>query len=104
MDISRKQRLVLQAIENNPSAADDDAVLLSECWAIELRKKGIGVSPKQLLEIVKNVSRAETLTRRRRELFNKGLINYSEEASTRRMSAFKNELEMHSDNKIYQTH
>lgn len=94
MNITAKQKLVLQAIENRPEAADDDAILLSECWKIE------GWDDRYSLEHnLKNVSRPESLTRRRRELFNMGFIEYSGKASSRRMTAYANERDMHS-NKI----
>lgn len=92
MNITKKQKLVLKAIELEPDAVDDDALLISTVWIME----GFD-SRMKLYENLKRLTRAETITRRRRELYNMNLIEYSAEAQRRRMEAFKNERDMHSD-------
>ncbi len=91
MNITKKQQLVLNAIKRNPEAADDDAMLLAEVWTDELAAKGISVDTESLYGILRRVSRAESLTRRRRELFNAELIEYTPGSSKRRMTAYRAE-------------
>lgn len=92
MNITKKQKLVLAAIEKNPAAVEDDALLIATVWKME------GFSPnRDLYDNLRRLTRAETITRRRRELYNMGLIEYSAEAQMKRMNAFKNERDMHSD-------
>ena len=88
LDLSKKQQLVYSAILANPRAANDDAVLLEEVWTRE------GWSQhRSLYENLCSVTRPETITRRRRELFNMGLISYDQEAEVRREEAYQNERE-----------
>lgn len=89
--LTPKQRLVYDAIKEYPEAANDDAILLAAVW----HKEGWH-QPLDLEDNLKRVSRPETLSRRRRELFNLGLIEYSPKAMKSRMDAFKNERERHS--------
>lgn len=96
MNITKKQRQVLKAIQTNPEAANDDALLLAEVWAMELTDKGFDMTAERLHNMLKRVSRPETITRRRRELFNAGYIDYDKSASNRRMTAFRSELDVHS--------
>lgn len=91
MDITKKQKLVLDAIKSNPQAANDDALLLSIIWAGEIQRKGSRVTQDELYRLLRAVTRPETITRRRRELFNKGLITYSKEADNTREKAFERE-------------
>lgn len=92
MDISAKQRLVLQAIQSVPEAADDDARLIATVWRME------GWNSNDLLEHnIARVTRPETICRRRRELYDMGLIEYSDKASKRRSTAYRNERDAHSN-------
>lgn len=91
MDITSKQQLVLLAIQDNPEAANDDALLLSLIW----EREGWD-STKPLSYNLHHVSRPETISRRRRELYNLGLIEYTDKAEKERTEAFKDELEQHS--------
>lgn len=97
MNVTAKRNLVLQAIERNPEASNDDAILLSEVWSQELAEQGINISSGYLHNILKRVSRPSTLERRRREVFNAGLIQYSDKALKRRSEAFKSEVYQHSN-------
>ena len=93
MNISKKQQLVLDAINEYPEAANDDALLLSVVWEKEGWCNGAG-----LYYNLFNVTRPETITRRRRELFNMGLITYSDKALDERTEAFKKEKEADHNN------
>lgn len=93
LDLNKKQQLVYEVIQRNPRAADDDAVLLERYW---FEVDGWDVT-KSFEWNMSRVTRPETITRRRRELHNLGLISYSNDSNRRRREAFKNELEYHSD-------
>lgn len=92
LDLNKKQQLVLGVIQRNPRAANDDAVLLERYW-IEVDGWG---DTKSLYWNLSKSTRPETITRRRRELYNMGLIHYSDGSNRRRTDAFKNELDCHS--------
>lgn len=85
-NLTPKQRLVYEAIQDSPEAANDDALLLHEVWLREGWDNSRGLYVNLCC-----VSRPETLSRRRRELFNLGLIEYSPKAMKSRETAFKNE-------------
>ncbi len=84
--LNKKQRLVYEAIQEAPEAADNDALLLTKVWLKEGWSDG-----KTLFQNLICVSRPETLSRRRRELYNMGLITYSPTALKEREVAFKDE-------------
>ena len=86
-DLGKIQRRVLQVITFYPEAANDDAALLSNYW---LMYDGWD-NGKSLYWNLSRSTRAGTITRRRRELFNLGLIQYSETKNQERMEAYKNE-------------
>lgn len=86
MNITAKQQLVLDAINRCPEAANDDALLLEQVW----REDG-WLDNRSLYDNLCRVTRPETISRRRRELFNMGLIKYSQSADNERMEAFKSE-------------
>ena len=90
INITNKQKLVLDAINSCPEAANNDALLLEQVWTLE----GWSQS-RSLYENLCSVTRPETISRRRRELFNMGLIKYSQEALDERTEAFHNEVEEH---------
>ncbi|HWT39950.1 MAG TPA: hypothetical protein VN081_01580 [Dongiaceae bacterium] len=91
MDINKKQKLVLQAIEMQPDAVNDDALLYATVWALEGWD-----SSRSLYDNLKHCTRGETIYRRRRELYQMGLISYDAEALQSRDEAFKHEVEAHS--------
>lgn len=87
MNLNRIQKNVLSIIQENPSAANDDSVLIASYW----RKYSDWRDDRTLEENIARATRPETITRRRRELHNLELIQYSDEADTRREEAFVNE-------------
>ena len=86
MKVNQKRQKVLSIINRNPEAADNDEVLIADFW----RSEGWDDS-RSLEDNIARVTRPETITRRRRELHNMGLIEYSEKASARRYAAFQKE-------------
>lgn len=90
MDISKKQRLVLRVIRMNPGIQNNDAQLIAAVWRYE------GWNDDFSLEYnLSRVTRPDTITRRRRELYNMGLIDYSESKVKEAMEAYKNEKDFH---------
>jgi hypothetical protein len=92
MNISKKQLLVYTVIQANPGCQNNDADLIAAVWRHENWSDG-----RSLEENISRVTRSETITRRRRELFNMGLITYSDKAMKDRTEAFKSEQNAHSD-------
>lgn len=92
MNLTKKQRLVLKAIKQNPAAANNDAMLYATCWELEGWDDN-----KSLYENLRTKTRGETLSRRRRELFNAGLITYTKQADKAREEAYVSERDRHSD-------
>ena len=86
INLNKKQKLVYDVIQEFPEAANNDAVLLEKVWL----REGWDES-KSLYWNLSRVSRAETITRRRRELYNLKLITYSTDALERREEAYINE-------------
>ena len=91
MNLPKKQHLVYRVIELNPGVQNNDADLIAAVWRYE------GWNDASTLESnIARVTRPETITRRRRELFNMGLIEYTDEAIEERTEAFVSERDMHS--------
>jgi len=90
MNITAKQALVLKVIEANPGVQNNDADLIAAVWRYENWNDN-----RSLEENISRVTRSETITRRRRELFNLGLIEYSNPAQKARMEAMRAEQEAH---------
>lgn len=88
-DLSRIQKNVLAIIKDFPPAANDEAALLDQYW----HRYDNWNDTQSLYYNLSKATRPETITRRRRELYNLGLIEYSEDATERRESAFINERE-----------
>lgn len=81
--LTNKQRLILSAIEMNPGIQDNEASLVAAVWRLE------GWSDFNTLEEnLKRVTHAETISRRRRELYNMGLITYSDKSLKEKTDAF----------------
>lgn len=91
MKLNAKQKLVLDVIKANPGVENDEALLISKVWERENWNSSCS-----LYENLKHVTHPETISRRRRELFNMGLITYTKEALSTRTKAFINERDMHS--------
>lgn len=83
--MNSKLRNVLQVIRRNPDAANDDMVLYEAYW-----REVDGWKPGDSMRFN---TRPETISRRRRELYNLGLIEYREKANKAREEAYKNERE-----------
>ena len=92
MNLTAKQALILDIINNNPEVQNDDTSLIASVW----RAQGWDDN-KRLEDNISRVMHPETITRRRRELFNMGLIEYSDKAMKTRMEAMKAEQNNHSD-------
>lgn len=91
MKLNKKQALVYRVIQDNLNIQNDEAALIAAVWRVE------GWSDSQSLEHnIARVTRPETVSRRRRELFNMGLIHYSDKADQERTEAFNNERDRHS--------
>ena len=98
-NLTPMQRLVLKACRAQPEAIDDDAVLQATVWLME------GWSDQRsLLENLRALPRAESLSRRRRELVGLGILEPSDEANAKRHEAFVNELERHSSVNVRELH
>jgi len=91
MNISKMQKTVLDTINKYPGIQNDDAALVAAVW----REKG-WLDNRPLEDNIRVMPRSESITRRRRELHEMGLISYSQEADTTRTEAFNNERELHS--------
>lgn len=89
IDLNLKQRQVLAVIRETPEAANDEAMLLD----LYYHKYDNWDDTKSFYWNMSKATRPETITRRRRELFNMGLITYSDTADRRRSEAFNNERE-----------
>ena len=84
MKLTKKQKVVYDAIQAVPEAANDDKLLLATIW----QERWIdGLS---LYENLKRVPNPESITRSRRKLHEMGYIKYSKEADDRRMEEFNN--------------
>ena len=73
----------MSVIKEFPDAANDDVLLIQKVW----EREGLFIPYDEL----KRVTHSETITRRRRQAFNLGLIEYSPKAMKSRTDAFKNE-------------
>ncbi len=83
MNHQKKLQLVISVIKEYPEAANDDVLLIQKVW----EREGLYIPYDQL----RKVTHSETITRRRRQAFNLGLIEYSPKAMKSREQAFKNE-------------
>lgn len=92
MNHQKKLDIVVAIIKEFPEAANDDSILLERYW----KREGWDES-KSLFYNLSHVTHPETITRRRRQAFNLGLITYTDKAFEERMDAMKNEREQHSD-------
>ena len=90
--LTKQQSLVLGVIRRHPAAADSEMFLLERYW-IEVDKWD---ETKSLYWNLQRSTHAETISRRRRELYNMGLIEYSDKALKSRTKAFKKERDVHS--------
>lgn len=89
MNRERIRSLILELYEAAPIIVNDEAVLLGAVW----RKCGWNNSTSLEVNLAL-LPRPESISRRRRELYNEGLIKYSKDAESVRMEAMENEQEM----------
>lgn len=90
--LTKIQQNILRLYNQDPNVVNDDAVLFDRYWHVF---DGADDS-KSLYWNLAKCTRPETITRRRRELHNLGLIHYSPKANKRRTNAFKSERDLHS--------
>lgn len=88
-EMSKMQKFVKLCIDRHPEAVNDDAAL--EAAGLEL--KGLG-SYDYFYRLLKRAHRTETLTRRRRELIQAGIVKASDEATKRREEAMSSERDL----------
>ena len=81
----KKLDIVVSVIKEFPEAANDDPLLYAKYW----EREGWDYS-KGIYENLQKVTRPETITRRRRQAHDLGLVTYSEEADRERYKAYKN--------------
>lgn len=95
IDLNAKQKNVLHIINKYPAAANDEMLLLERYW-YEID----GYNPdKSLYDNLSRMTRPGTITRRKRELREMGLIQYSEERQKETEEAFINERDKASSHK-----
>ncbi len=87
INLNTKQKNVLHIINKYPEAANDEALLLERYWH---EVDGYD-DTKSLYWNLSRMTRPETISRRRRGLYNLGLISYDTEALERREEAYINE-------------
>lgn len=91
MNLGKMQKVVFDTIKKYPGIQNDDAALIAAVW----REKDWR-DDWTLEQNIRVMPRPESITRRRRELHQMGLITYSQKADETREEAFKNERELHS--------
>ena len=87
VNLNKIQKNVLSVIREHPEAANNDSTLIALYW----RKFCDWSDSRTLEENIEKSTRPETITRRRRELFNMGLISYTEDVYKTREEAYANE-------------
>lgn len=88
MNREKIRSVILDLYHENKSIVNDEVRLLEQVW---LR---LGWSHnRSLYENLCSLPRPESISRRRRELHQEGLIEYSAKADKERYEAFKNERE-----------
>ena len=83
--MTKLQHVVYRAYLEDNNVVNDDALLQASVWSKYWNDQ------KSLYENLKVCPRAESLSRRRRELYNMGLITYSDKKLKERTEAYKNE-------------
>jgi len=96
MDITKLQQKVLNVMRAVPATANDDALLLAIFWAREAQAKGREIDYVELYSALRGLTRAESITRRARELVEMGLVERSASETKKRRTAANNEVTAHS--------
>jgi hypothetical protein len=90
INLKGKLAMIYRVIELNPGVQDSEPALIAAVWKYE------GWNEFDTLERnLQKVTHPETISRRRRELYNRGLIHYSSDALEVREEAYKNERDYH---------
>lgn len=89
--LTKAQQLIYTVIQNNPGVQNDEVSLIEAVYY----HQGWDES-KSLYWNLSRVMHPESISRRRRELYNMGLIEYSDKALKSRTDAYKNERNDHS--------
>ena len=90
MNKEKIRSVIIELYNENRNVVNNDVLLLERVWLKLGWDEG-----KSLYDNLSRVPRPESITRRRRELHEEGLIEYSKAADKEREQAFKNEVEMH---------
>jgi len=90
-ELSGLRKLIFDVVQVNQGIQDDVSKVIEAVWYCQ----GWDDS-KSLSWNIKQVSHAETITRRLRELHEWGLISYSKKGLARRETAYRNETNLHS--------
>ena len=91
----KTEQIVRQLLIDYPFLADDDKLLLLATW----KKQGFSLSDYQKSVWLDDCTTPETITRIRRELIEKGIIDQSEESKWRRKLMAKKYREKYSKQK-----
>lgn len=83
--------LVVKICKEYPAAASNEPILLEQVWLAQGWRQD-----RSLYDNLSRVSRPESITRRRREAHEAGLIQYSDEIMKERTDAFISERDSHS--------
>lgn len=94
-DKKKLKQMVVDAYNEDPEIVNNDATLLAYIWGRS------GWNPNDtLLANLLRMPRSESVTRRRREAHEEGLIKYSKKALEDRTEAFINERDSHSSHSV----
>lgn len=91
MKLTKTQSLIYKVIQQNPGVENDEMKLIEAVWNFQGWD-----DTKSLYWNLTRVIHPESISRRRRELYNMGLITYSNKALRERTIAFKKEVNIHS--------
>ena len=92
MNLTRKQQLVYNVILLNPGVQNNESDLIEAVWRYEGWDDSKGLSWN-----ISRTTHAETISRRRRELYHLGLITYSDQALKSRTEAYKKDTNRYSN-------
>ena len=88
MNKQKVRNVILELYNQDSSIVNDEVRLLEQVW-VKLGWR----EDRSLYDNMSRLPRAESVARRRRELYNEGLIKYSDEALEQRTKAFNSERE-----------
>ena len=91
MNKNKIRNIILKLYAEDKNVVNDDVILLERVW-IECGWS----NSRSLYDNLSRMPRSESITRRRRELYNEGLIQYSDNALEARTEAYKSERDYQS--------